>query len=63
MISDLRVFFNKMADPFPSNMSKFYTHISKRQIKCSHPDSDKFDSKDILANWKEKLSKGLQGEV
>jgi hypothetical protein len=40
-----------------------HTH-QLRQIKCSHPDSDKFDSKeDILANEKEKLSKGLQEEV
>jgi hypothetical protein len=57
----LEVSFNhKMTDPFPSSTLltelrlKYYAHISKRQRKCSHPGSDKFDRKeDILANEKE----------
>jgi len=60
---------HKMTDPFPSSTLltewrlKCYAHISKRQRKCTHPGSDKFDSKeDILANEKELLSKRLQGE-
>jgi hypothetical protein len=62
-------FKHKMTDPFPSSMLlterrlKCYAHVSKRQRKCNHPGSDKFDSKeDILANEKELLSKRLQGE-